>query len=57
MIDVEPDEAAKLIWLIELLMREWYIHRHERELGLKELEELAAAKQLAKSAGQVPEKK
>jgi hypothetical protein len=34
-IDVEPDEAAKLIWLIELLMSEWYIHRHEREERLK----------------------
>jgi hypothetical protein len=56
LIDVEPDEAAKLIWLIELLMREWYIHRHERELGLKELDQLAANKQIAKG-GQVPEGK
>jgi hypothetical protein len=47
-IDVEPDEAAKLIWLIELLMSEWYIHRHERGEKLRELTELAAAKDAAK---------
>lgn len=43
-IDVEPGEAAKLIWLIETLFRDWYIHRHDREERLKEIEGMAAAK-------------
>lgn len=30
-IDIEPDEAAKLIKMIELLLRQWYIERHEQE--------------------------
>ena len=29
-IDIEPDELEKLIWLIELLFDEWHIHRHDR---------------------------
>lgn len=30
-IDIEPDEAQKLIKLIELLLNQWYIERHEQE--------------------------
>lgn len=30
-IDVDPDEAAHLIWLIETLFEDWYIARHEKE--------------------------
>lgn len=30
-VDIEPDEADKLIKLIELLMEQWYINRHEQE--------------------------
>lgn len=30
-IDIEPSEATNLIKLIELLMKEWYINRHERQ--------------------------
>jgi hypothetical protein len=33
-IDVEPEEAQILINLIELLIKDWYINRHERELML-----------------------
>lgn len=40
-IEVEPDEAKLLIQLIELLMKEWYIHRHERELQLNEIIKLS----------------
>lgn len=29
--DIEPNEAQKLIKLIELLMKEWYINRHEQQ--------------------------
>ena len=31
-VDIEPDEAQKLIKLIEHLMEQWYINRHEQEL-------------------------
>ncbi len=30
-VDIEPDEAYKLIKLIELLIDDWYIKRHETE--------------------------
>ncbi len=33
-IDVEPKEAERLIRLIEMLLKEWYIARHEREKNL-----------------------
>jgi len=33
-IDVEPKEAELLIGLIEMLLKEWYIARHEREMNL-----------------------
>ncbi len=50
-IDVEPEEASKLIWLIELLIKDWYIHRHEREEGLKAIRATSDAKARAKKAG------
>ena len=34
-IDVDPMEAAKMIGLIELLLDDWYIARHDREERLK----------------------
>ena len=30
-VDIEPDEAQKLIRLIEHLLEQWYINRHEQE--------------------------
>lgn len=45
-VDVEPKEAYLLLQLIELLFEEWYIHRHERELKLKAIVELADKKKL-----------
>ena len=33
-IDVEPDEAEALIRLIEIVIKDWYIARHERENAL-----------------------
>lgn len=30
-VDIEPDEAQKLIKLIEHLLEQWYINRHEQE--------------------------
>jgi len=31
-VDIDPDEAKKLIKLIEHLLEQWYINRHEQEL-------------------------
>jgi hypothetical protein len=45
-VDVEPQEAAKLIGLVELLIRDWYITRHEREERLKAIDALGEAKSL-----------
>jgi len=47
-IDVDPQEASLLIELIELLFEEWYIHRHERELKLKSIVQLADVKDAKK---------
>ncbi|WP_269479105.1 DUF4145 domain-containing protein [Carnobacterium sp. AT7] len=30
-VEIDPDEAEKLIKLIEYLIKEWYINRHETE--------------------------
>lgn len=30
-VDIEPDEAQKLIKLIELLLQQWYIERHNQQ--------------------------
>ena len=49
-IDVEPEEADQLIWLIELLIREWYIRRHDRQESLKAVSKLTPAKARAKKA-------
>jgi hypothetical protein len=48
-IDVDPPEAAKLIGLIELLVNDWYIARHNREERLKEVVALGEAKKAEKS--------
>lgn len=44
-IDVEPDEAKMLISLIEILIGEWYINRHNREQKLKSIQELGQQKE------------
>jgi hypothetical protein len=43
-VDVEPHEAEKLIGLIELLLKEWYVAKHEREEAFKELAEIGEEK-------------
>ena len=47
-VDVDPEEAAKLIGLIELLIRDWYVARKERENRLAEIIEMGKAKKEAK---------
>ena len=49
-IDVEPEEAEKLIWLIETLIQELvHLARFEREKRLTELHEMVTAKTDMKS--------
>ena len=40
-IDVEPDEAEKLLKLIELLLDKWYIARHDEEQLLLDITNIA----------------
>jgi Domain of unknown function (DUF4145) len=47
-VDVDPEEAAKLIGLIEVLLRDWYILRYERQMRLTEIVEIGHAKKQAK---------
>ena len=44
-VDIDPDEAEKLIRLIELLMKEWYINREERKQLFGDILEINAEKQ------------
>jgi hypothetical protein len=44
------EEAQKLIELIELLMRDWYITRHQRQESLKAIQGVKDAKEAAKHA-------
>ena len=43
-VEVEPEEAQLLIGLIEILLKDWYIARHERQMHLANITALAAAK-------------
>jgi hypothetical protein len=43
-IDVDPEEASLLIWLIETLFEEWYIERHERTQRMNQIVALAEKK-------------
>ncbi|KKO54516.1 DUF4145 domain-containing protein [Paenibacillus sp. DMB20] len=51
MIDVHPGEAQLLIDLIETLLKEWYVNRHEREQKMQAIIELSKQKSALK-AGQ-----
>ena len=51
-VDVDPGEAEKLIGLIELLIEDWYITRHEREQRLKDIVAIGESK--TKSKGSPP---
>lgn len=47
-VEVEPKEAQLLIGLIELLVKDWYVTRHQRQERLKEIKAIAEAKEAAK---------
>ena len=36
-VDVDPNEAKLLIGLIETLVDDWYVTRHERQLRMEKL--------------------
>lgn len=48
-VDVEPNEAQLLIGLIELLVKDWYIAKHEREERLKTIVAVSEAKTATKT--------
>ena len=48
-IDVEPEEAGQLIWLIEFLLEKWYVERYETEKQLIQIGGLAAKKEQQKA--------
>jgi hypothetical protein len=48
-VDVDPQEAEMLIGLIEVLLEEWYVHRHEREQQMQKIIAAAQLKAAAKS--------
>ncbi|MEO3988159.1 DUF4145 domain-containing protein [Plesiomonas shigelloides] len=43
-IDVDPEEAGLLIWLIETLFEEWYIEKHTKEQKMRKIAEMAKEK-------------
>lgn len=49
-VDVDPDEAKALIGLIEFLVKDWYIARHDREEHMQKVIDLAKSKDEAKKA-------
>ena len=49
-IDVEPDEAGLLIWLIETLFEDWYINREERKARMEAIIGIAGEKKEQKEA-------
>lgn len=44
-VDIDPNEAERLIRLIELLMKEWYINREDRKQLFGDILEINAEKQ------------
>jgi hypothetical protein len=43
-VDVDPDEASQLINLIEILIKDWYITRYERQKRLESIVEVGEKK-------------
>ncbi|HWH73211.1 MAG TPA: DUF4145 domain-containing protein [Methylibium sp.] len=50
-VEVDPEEAAMLIELIEVLLEEWYVRRHERNIHMQKIVAAAQAKGAAKASG------
>jgi len=54
-VDVDPEEAKKLLKVIEMLFKTWYINQHEEETLCDEVKELAAEKEEIRSAAKNPD--
>ena len=50
-IDVDPGEADLLVRLIEVLLEEWYVRRHERAMHMQKIIDVAQEKQAARQQG------
>jgi len=50
-VDVDPEESAFLIQLLETLFKDWYIAKHDREERMKKIKDAATAKDAAKKGG------
>lgn len=48
-VDVDPGEAQLLIELIEILVKDWYVAKHQREENLKAIVKVRDAKDAAKA--------
>ncbi len=47
-VDVDPDEATLLIGLIETLLADWYIARHNRQERMAKIKAVSEEKQQAR---------
>lgn len=54
-VDVDPGEAALLIGLIETLIDEWYVHRHQRAQRMSKIVAVAAEKKADRESGKTSE--
>ena len=43
--DITPGEAEKLLKLLEFLIEQWYVNRHERDKLFKEIVDISGEKQ------------
>lgn len=50
-VDVDPDEAQLLISLVETLIQDWYVARHERQQRMDSIISLASTKEAARKQG------
>ena len=49
-VDIDPGEADKILRLIEYLMNEWYIHRHDADQLLSDITDINDEKQSLKQS-------
>lgn len=52
-IDVEPNEASLLINLIETVIKEWYVHKNERERMLTDIVKMSKQKDTKKKGSDI----
>jgi hypothetical protein len=55
-VDVEPEEAAALISLTDLLFQEWYVSRYERQARLGKVKAIADAKREVRNGAELVSK-